>query len=165
MTTAKLASKMSAGAASALGPHVEGLYEHPGRRVVAVVELCATERVQVADGEEKDGSVTLTVKQMELPADERQDEALRDAMLALYRHRTAAGTLDAHGDVQLSERTIADTGGRLDALEAARLRAGLRSLDSQLGQVLGGMATPVDLRRGIEQARRQLDQLAGWGDE
>lgn len=122
MTSAKIESKLSAAAQAGLEPYVQSLYSNPGKWVVGVVGLRHTERTEVADGEDKEPAVKLRIAHLELARPE-QEEALRQALSALYVHRTAYGTLTEDGELELSEDTLEATAGILHAREAARLRA------------------------------------------
>lgn len=125
MTVAKIEGKPAAAAASGLEPWIGPLYHTPSKRVLGVVELAHVERVQVAPDADKEPSVKLRITHLEI-AREEQEDALREALAALHLHRTAYGTLNEDGDLELSESTIERTGGRLHAVEAARLRAAVQ---------------------------------------
>lgn len=135
MTTAKIVSKMTTAAEAGLEPSVLPLYNAPGATVVAVVELQHIERVQPAPGSETAATVRLRINHLEVAGTE-QETTLREAMMALYTLRTASGTLDAAGEIELSERTLRQTGGELTAIEAARLTVGLRSVRARLLELL-----------------------------
>lgn len=124
MTTLKIESKPSTGAANALGRHVEAIYHTTGARRIGVVELVRTGRTEPDPGVDKDPSVSMRIGSLEIATPEQED-FLRQAMRALHLHRTAQGTLDETGDIELSERTLEYLPARLDAAEAARLRVGL----------------------------------------
>lgn len=125
MTEVKLEGKVGGQAGAALEPHARSLYDRPGVRMVAVIELAHTERTQPAPDSEKQASVKLRITGMEIPAKE-QEGVIREAMRALYLQRTANGTLDESGELELSKETIRLTAGMLTELETARLRAGLQ---------------------------------------
>jgi hypothetical protein len=122
VTAIKLDSKLANPAADALDSLTARLYAKPGMRIVGVVELAHVERTQPAPDSDKEASVKLQIKHLEI-ANPQQEEAVREAQRALYLHRTAQGTLTDDGEIELSRDTIAQTGGMLHAIEAARLRA------------------------------------------
>lgn len=121
----KLDSKASTAAEDVLGQLARPLYDRPGARIMGIVELTHVERTQPAPDADVEPSVKVRITALEVGRDE-QEHHLRDAMRALYLHRTASGTLDESGDVELSARTVELTGGMLHATEAARLRAVVR---------------------------------------
>jgi len=118
----KLDSKMSTSAEDVLGQLARQLYDRPGARLVGVLELAHVERTQPAPDTDVEPSVKVRITALEVGRDE-QEHHLREAMRALYLHRTATGTIDETGDVELSSRTLELTSGVLHAVEAARLRA------------------------------------------
>lgn len=122
MTTLKLDSKMSKTAKAALEPLIGQLYATPGMHIVGVVEFAHDERNQAAPGSDKEEWVKTRIVGLEI-ANEKQEDALRQAMRALHLHRTAYGTVTEDADVELSERTLELTGNLLHAIEAARLRS------------------------------------------
>ncbi len=117
----KVDSKMTTKAGEALGRYARPLYEAPGRRIVGVIELTHVERTQPAPDSDNEESVKVRVTALEI-GQEEQEHLLRSAMRALHLHRTASGTLDEAGDVELSEGTLRLIDGHLHAAEAARLR-------------------------------------------
>ncbi|MCW2720492.1 hypothetical protein [Pseudonocardia sp.] len=123
-TTVKIDSKVGGGPAAALEPHVLALYSRPGARVVFIGEMAHIERTQPAPDTDGQPSVKMRISSLEIAAKE-QEGAVRQALQALYLQRTAAGTLDEHGQVILTESTLKMTGGLLTEIETARLRAGL----------------------------------------
>jgi hypothetical protein len=74
-----------------------GLFEAPGARIVAVVELASTTYTGHAAGEDKDPQVKLRVKLAEVAVDGDQMRQLREVMRAMYRKRKMDGTLDEIG--------------------------------------------------------------------
>lgn len=125
MTAIKLDSKFATAAADALEPLTGKIYAKPGMRIVGVVELAHVERTQPAPDADKEASVKLQIKHLEI-ANPQQETVVRDALRALYLHRTAQGTLNDEGEVELSRQTLEDAAGLLHAIEAARLRTLLR---------------------------------------
>ncbi|MCW2897879.1 MAG: hypothetical protein JWO67_144 [Streptosporangiaceae bacterium] len=124
MTKIRLDSGVSTSASLALEPLASKLYASPGIRIVGVVELRHTERLQPAPETDKEPVVKLQVSALELARDDQED-SLRRAMRALFMHRTARGTIDEDGQVELSERTLELAAGELHSLEAARLHTAL----------------------------------------
>lgn len=121
----KLDSKMATAPEDVLGQLAHQLYDRPGARIVGVVELAHVERTQPAPDTDAESSVKMRITALEVGREE-QEHHLREAMRALFLHRTARGTIDEAGEVELSDRTIELTGGVLHAVEAARLRAVVR---------------------------------------
>jgi hypothetical protein len=110
---------------SGLEPHVQRLYDSPGRSIVAIVEMRHDTRLQPASGSDAKPTVTVKITGCEV-ANADQEGALREAQRALFLMRTAAGTFDQDtGQVDLAEDTMRRTGGLLTAIEVAKLRAGL----------------------------------------
>ncbi|MDX2749587.1 hypothetical protein PV413_03530 [Streptomyces scabiei] len=124
MTQLKFDAKVSASAQEALEAHVRPMYDQPGSRRMAIIEFAAIERVEPAPGTEKEPSVRVRIVGLELPNRE-QEGAVREAQRFLHLQRTARGTFDDDGQLELSESTLRLTGGMLAYLETARLRAGL----------------------------------------
>ncbi|MFK0172666.1 hypothetical protein ACIQU5_28105 [Streptomyces sp. NPDC090306] len=124
MTQLKFDAKVSAAAQEALEPHVRPVYATPAARRLIIGEFAAIERTEPAPGSEKEPSVKVRIVSLELP-NEEQENAVRDALRFLHLQRTARGTFDDDGQLELSEDTLRLTGGQLAWLETARLRAGL----------------------------------------
>ncbi|MEU1736491.1 hypothetical protein [Streptosporangium sp. NPDC020145] len=124
-TSLKFDSKVGSAAAAAIEPHVRPIYDRPGCRVMAIVELVHVERVQPAPEADKEPSVKVRIAHMEVP-NRDQEGFVREAQRALFLQRTAAGTLDDDGQLVLTESTMKHIGGLLHEVEVARLRAGLR---------------------------------------
>ena len=118
----KLDSTLDPGAADVLGEVARQLYDRRGRAVMGVVELTHDRRLEPAPNSAKEREVVMKVSGLELARDE-QEHTLREAMRALYLHRTARGTLNEADEVELSDRTLELAAGMLHALEAARLKA------------------------------------------
>jgi hypothetical protein len=153
MTAVKLASKASSRAGEAIGRHAQALYATPGKRVIGIVELKHAERNQPAPDEDKESSVTLRIEHLEI-AETDQEEVLRQAMSALYLARTAQGTLDDAGDVELSKRTLELTGDRLLDLEAARLNVACRHWADYARNVIGIK------KLNVAEAKHELENIA-----
>lgn len=150
MTAAKIESKTSTAAADGLQPWIETLYSVPSKRVIGVVELAHVLRTQPAPDADKEAEVRLRISHLEIARPEQED-ALRQALAALHRHRTAYGTLTEDGDLELSESTLADCAGKLDAIEAARLRAGVQHWQSYARKVLGiAEITTTEMRHELD---------------
>ncbi|MEV7684515.1 hypothetical protein [Streptomyces bungoensis] len=124
MTQLKFDAKVSASAQEALEPHVRPMYDQPGARRMAIIEFAAIERTEPAPGTEKEPSVKVRIVGLELPNRE-QEPTVREAQRFLHLQRTARGTFDDEGQLELSDSTLRLTGGMLAYLETARLRAGL----------------------------------------
>lgn len=135
MTTLKITGKPTAAAQQALQPHVQRLYDAPGLRIMAVVELAHMERLQPAPGADKDASVGVKITACEVP-NRDQEGAIREVQRALYLQRTATGTLDEAGGVVLDDGTLKSAAGLVHAIEVARLRAGLQHWDGYIRRVV-----------------------------
>lgn len=124
MTQLKFDPKVSASAQEALEPHVRPVYATPASRRLFIGEFAAIERTEPAPGSEKEASVKVRIVSLELP-NEGQEGYVREALRFLHLQRTARGTLDDDGQLELDESTLRLTGGQLAYLETARLRAAL----------------------------------------
>lgn len=136
MTALKFTGKPTAAAMQALEPHITRLYNAPGARVMAVIEMAHVERLQPAPGSDKDASVGMKITACEIPTRE-QEGAIREAQRALYLQRTARGTLDEDGQMTLDDDTLKMTAGLLMSIECARLRAGLQHWTDYARRVVG----------------------------
>jgi hypothetical protein len=124
VTQLKFDGKVSASAQEALEPHIRPVYATPAARRLFIGEFAAIERMEPAPGSEKEASVKVRIVALELP-NEAQEGYVREALRYLHLQRTARGTLDEDGQLELDESTLRLTGGHLAYLETARLRAGL----------------------------------------
>jgi hypothetical protein len=159
VTTLKL-DGIGKGAGDVLGPHVKGIYDRPGCRTVAIVELQHTERTQPAPDEEKDAVVKCRISAVEVPTGEQVD-ALREAMNALYVLRTAQGTLTEEQDYTASEGTMRRLGENLAYEEAARSVGALRAAHDYAVAVLAQpKSTAGSLRKDVEAIRDILRNVA-----
>jgi hypothetical protein len=150
MTTPKLQPKLGANAEAGLEPFVPGIYARPGVRVLVIGELRHIERTEIAPDSEGTASVKLAFSHLEV-ANEAQEPHVRNALHALYMQRTAVGTLDEHGELELSERTLALTGGELNAVEASRLRITVRQWAAYAQRVLSDPSlTQTELRHELK---------------
>lgn len=152
-TKVKLDSKLGAPASAAIELVAQAIYNRPGARMVAIVELAHTERTQPAPEEDTDPSVKLTIKHLELAREGKHDEWVRKAMRALYLQRTAQGKLDEAYEVELSERTLAQTADLLQGVEVARLR----TVVSHWGEYAARCARMQDVT--IAQLQNELETL------
>jgi hypothetical protein len=121
----KIDPKLGSAAEAALEPYISKLYTTPGLRLMAVVELKQDDKNSPAPDSEAGLWVKARLSSVEVASPE-QEPVLRDAQRALFVQRTAAGTLDEDGEMQLDERTLELTGGMLHAVESARLTAVMR---------------------------------------
>jgi hypothetical protein len=153
MTIAKIEGKPSAAAAAGLEPWIQPLYAAPSKRVLGVLELAHILRTQPAPDADKEPEVKLRITHLEIARPE-QEAPIREALRALYLHRTASGTLDEDGQLELSKSTLELTGGLLHALEAARLRAAVIHWHQQCRRVLGVNEITVT------EMRHELDTIA-----
>lgn len=125
MTTVKIQGKPRAAAQGPLEARADWLYTHPGGRVIGVVELVHTEVSTPAPDTEKDRSVTVAISTLEIASPD-QEEVLRKAARAIYVARTAQGTLDVDGELEMSQSTLRLLTGELYERRAAELEAQIR---------------------------------------
>ena len=152
MTTIKVDTKLSTNATATLDSLAGHLFRNPGVRIVGVVELAAIERTEPAPDEDKEASVKLGIKALEIGGGDHEHN-LRDAMRAMYALRTATGTLDEDNSVELSEHTMRLVGARVGDIEAARLHVAINSWRQYARQAQTG-----DLTR--EQLLKELKTIA-----
>lgn len=161
MTKVKLDGTPSGNAIIAFADLTNALFRKQGMRIIGVCELTHVERTEPAPDEDKEGSVKLRLTGLEIARGDQEDH-LRKAMDALYRHRTASGTIDEELDPQLSERTLEMTGDLLDAVEAARLRVALTAWADNIDKVVRGNLTAAQAVGELRTVARGLRQAAGW---
>ncbi|MFH9826753.1 hypothetical protein [Streptomyces bobili] len=75
-----------------------GLFEKPGRVVVAIVELTSKTYTGHAEDEDKAPSVKVRVTGCEVARTDEDATTLREAKRAMYRGRQIDGTLDEVGE-------------------------------------------------------------------
>lgn len=126
MTKLKIGG-LSTSAAEALDPHIRALYDRPGGTALAVVEFEHVERTQPGPRSESEPSVKVRVSLLEVPVGEAAN-SVREVMRSLFLIRTARGTLDGDGEVELAEQTLRLAAGEVSLVEAARCRGALRSV-------------------------------------
>lgn len=143
MTKIKLDSKMGGPAAAAVEPLAQTIYAKPGVRIVGIVELAHTSRTEPAPDEDAEPEVKLAIKHLELARGGQHDEWVRKAMRALYLQRTAQGTLGDEYEVELSERTLAQTADLLQGVEVARLRTVVSSWGTYAERAARGQTLTV----------------------
>lgn len=86
-----------------------GLFEHPGMRVIAIVELGSVTYTGHADSEDKPAQVKLRVKLAEAAQDHEQAQLVLEVMRAMMRRRKMQDTLDELGPgTHDAERAVAD---------------------------------------------------------
>lgn len=154
MTKVKLDGSVGGSAASAIEEWIPTLYHRPGIRVVGLVELVHVERTQPAPDSDKEPVVRMRISSLEL-AGRDQEAAVRNALRALYVQRTASGTLDAAGEVELSKGTLKDLTEEVTFREVCRLRAGLEQWEARARRAAG---TGKDLTAG--EFRHELRAVA-----
>lgn len=93
-----------------------------GKEYVAVVTLKVDKRSEAADSEKERGA-TLKIVDLELALDDADQEAVRKVLRALYRDRTAEGTLD-----EVNPRDPADTATAAELVDGGDL--GIRGKDT-----------------------------------
>lgn len=123
-TKIRLDSKIGGGPSNALEPLVRQIWNKPGARIVGVIELTHVERTEPAPDTDGDPSVKIRMSALEIAGKEHEG-AIREVMRAMFAMRTARGTLDEEGQLQLSKGTVERAAGLVTDIEVARLRAGL----------------------------------------
>lgn len=160
MPDIKLAGKLTATAAAALGEYARALYDRPGLTVMGIVELKSAKRLEVAPDEAESPVVHTRVLGLEI-ANEDQEDDLRRAQRALYRQRTARGTLDESDQLEI----VSDTGlgllaEMLHEREAVRMRAGLGRWLPELHRVMESPTlTPAEKLHEVDRIRDGLETL------
>lgn len=124
-TQLKFESKPATAAEEALEAWVRPMYDNPAKRLVVVGELTHVERTQPAPGQDKSPMVRVKFTHLEV-ANPEQETALRDVLRALYLQRTASGTIDEDGQLELAPDTLRTAAGMVHAVEVARLKVQLR---------------------------------------
>lgn len=165
MTTLKLDGTPGSGALAGIEAHVPGIYNDPGRKFVAIVELAHIERVQPAPDADKEPSVKCKVISCEIPVGEQVD-AVRSALRALWLRRTAQGTLTEQLDVEMTERTLERLGGELAYLDTVRQQAGISAF-ARYAEDACSRAKPTvgELRADLKALRDGLRALASGVDQ
>lgn len=157
-TKIKLDSKIGGGPSNALEPLVRQIWDKPGTRFVGVVEFAHVERTEPAPDTDGDPSVKIRMSALEV-APKDHEGAIREVMRAMYSMRTARGTLDEEGELQLSKSTVERAAGLLTDIEVARLRAGLDIWVDYTRRVSqNGKLTQTELRHEVQNI---LDGLTG----
>lgn len=165
MTTVKIDSKLGSNASLGIEDLAARLFAKPGMRILAVVELAHVERIEPAPDEDKEPSVKLGIKALEVARGGRQEDAVRQALLALYTIRTASGTLDGDGEIELSERTLSGTGGELGMLTAARHHVALKRWSDTAYRVAGDpKLTAEQMRNELREIAKGLHAATQWSD-
>jgi len=165
VTTVKISGKPSTSAQEAVELYADRLYRNQGARIMVVGELKHAVRNEPAPDEDKDRSVELRITGLEV-ANPEQDEALRKVMRALYVSRTAQGTLDEDGDVELSATTLRLAADRLSDQEVARLRVGVRHWADYARRVFQtDKISEAELRHELEAIQSGLERVLNPGKE
>lgn len=160
MTTLKIDPKLAAGAAAAMEPHIQACYDDQGKHLLAVIELKHLERTEVAEDEERDQIVRMRVVGLEVPRPD-QEANLRDVMRSLYLARTATGTLDEAGAVQLDANTLKLAAGILNAEAMTTMRAGLVTAARKLRETNdNGLLSASEHRHEVDLIADLLESLA-----
>jgi hypothetical protein len=86
-----------------------GLFEHPGMRVIAIVELASVTYTGHASSEDKAPQVKLRVTLAEAAQDDPQARSVLEVMRAMMRRRKMQNTLDELGPgTHDAERAVAE---------------------------------------------------------
>lgn len=130
MTKIKLDSAYPVTVGDALAPYVTHLLDAAragkDKRVLVVGEVAPVERTEPVATSDKEPVLKLGLSAAEIPHRD-QEELVREVMRALYLQRTASGTLDEEGQVQLTRQAVRVAGGQIAHLAAARYRAALEA--------------------------------------
>jgi hypothetical protein len=120
----------------------------------------------LAPDEDKEPTVKLGIKHLEVARGGRQEDAIRQALHALYTIRTASGTLDGDGEVQLSERTIGDTGGQVFAVTATRMQVAAAQWAKYAHNAAAkGNLTVEQMRNELREVARGLESATAWSSD
>jgi hypothetical protein len=156
MTDIKIQGQLTAGASEALAEHARALYDKPGSTRLGVIELRSDWNKAPAPGSETKPVVNLRIAGLEI-AGRDQEGALREAQRTLYLQRTARGTLDEDGQLQLSQDTLKLTAGILADIETARLRAALNHWTLEINKVVhSAILTDGEIRHELDRIARGL---------
>ncbi|WP_433233845.1 hypothetical protein [Actinomadura nitritigenes] len=93
MTDLKLDSKVTAGVGEALGPYINEMWRKQDGRWVGLVEFKHVRREEPGAGEDAPPAVKVRLTHCEI-ADDDTEPKIRELMQAMYKLRTAQGTLD-----------------------------------------------------------------------
>jgi hypothetical protein len=165
MTTIKLDSKINPAVQLSLHDLTRKIYGTPGLKLVGLVELAHVERTEVADDEDKESSVKIRIAHLEIGRGD-QEHHLRRALDALFRQRTADGTLDEDLNLVVDERAVELLGDTLDANEVARLRSSVKGWDGYLRQAMretttsGLLASMQKLRSAMQAVLVHAEDVA-----
>lgn len=158
----RLASALPAAVDQALDPLKGPLYSKPGMRLVAIVELAHIERLEVAPNEDKEASVTIGLKSIEVAHGEQVDH-LQRAAHALHIQRTAWGTIDEDlGALSLNKHLLEGLADHFALRETARLRAALVHLHEVLERLEVGAFSEFDMRKQVGKIRRIAKDAMDW---
>jgi hypothetical protein len=127
----KIDGKLGAGADAALSDHAKALYDKPGSRRVGIIELRRDYGLAPDPSGSKKAVVGLAIAGLEIAGPD-QEGAVREAQKTLYMQRTAKGTLDEEGQIQLTQDTVRLLGGVLNDIELARLRAAVERWTTEI---------------------------------
>lgn len=161
----KLASALPTGVMDALEDLIKPLYSKPGMHIIGIVDLAHVERNQVAPDEDKEPSVTIGIKHLEIAHGE-QVEHVRKALRALYVQRTATGTLDEDlQQIELAKSTMEDLSDDLALRETARLHAALKHVNLIVGRLAHGTFTEVDMRKQLAKLSTVVNNTLEWQED
>ena len=163
MSTKLKLGGLGAAAASAIDPHVPGLYASPGKTVLAVVEMEHTERTQPGPRSDKDASVTVKIIHAEVPSIE-QERDVREVMRYLYLQRTVRGTIDEADVAVMDESTLRLAAGRLEQSDALACRIALRYYAEMARRArYNEKGTEATLRADLQAISDGIDAYLGDG--
>lgn len=149
----KIETKLSVDGGEAVAPHVAGWYRRPGTRAVAVVEFVHKERTEPAPGEDAEPTVIMRFGHIEVASTDDEADVLRRVQRGLYAARTAYGTLDDAGTLELDRATLKAAAGEILDLRAAHLTAGVKAWAGRARVAAGRSerATARELGRELEE--------------
>jgi hypothetical protein len=166
----KIDGKLSPTAAAALEDHAKTLYLTPGARRVGIIELRRDYNTVPDPSGAKKAVVGLAIAGLEIANSPAQENSVREAQRALYLQRTARGTLQEDGQIELYPETIDLLGELLNDLELARLRAALHRWTTELGNLKGQKLTETELRHELDRIHDGMEAALhpareGGGDD
>lgn len=152
----KIDGKLSPTAAAALEDHAKALYLTPGARRVGIIELRRDYQTAPDPSGAKKAVVGLAIAGLEVAGPD-QENAVREAQRALYLQRTARGTLDETGQIELYPETVDLLGDLLHDIELARLRAALHRWTSELDKAKSAKHSESELRHELDRIHDGLE--------
>lgn len=161
----KLATALPSSVLDSLEDLIRPLYAKPGMRITGIVELTHVERIEVAPDEDKEPSVTVGLKLLEIAHGEQVDH-LRRAAHALHVQRTARGTLDEElGELRLAKHIMEGLADDFALRETARLRAALVHQQETINRLRTAPMSELEMRKHLDKLYRTISAAVEWRDE